>query len=195
MPSDAERHHRQSVRIPHHAYRDGIYFVTICTFDRVRWLGEVTDGEIRLSRAGWIVEQEWVRAEQIRAGVMIDVFCVMPDHLHGIVRLRGHEIEADSAEAYGEVGADGPTAHSGDGADGPGAHSGVPLRRARSLSSLVAQFKATSTRAINEALGMQSTKIWQRGFYEHVVRDDDDFERIADYIVRNPDRWITAPES
>ena len=75
-------------------------------------------------------------------------------------------------------------------------HRRAPLQRSpRSLGSLIAGFKQASTVAVNEARGTAGAKIWQRGFFEHVVWNDEDIDRIAWYIGTNPERWETDEES
>lgn len=195
MGYDPERHHRQSVRLRAHDYAaGGTYFVTICAEGRECLFGEVRDAEMRVNAIGLIVEREWVRASELRPEVEIDVFCVMPNHLHGLVTIRpadDGDVAGRQCLSVGEVEV-GNQAHSGVPLREPG---GPPIRKARSLSSIVGQFKAGSTRAINEVRGTPCVRVWQRGFYEHVVRDDADFARIADYIVTNPERWDTDDEN
>jgi putative transposase len=184
MDYDPERHHRHSIRWQGHDYAaGGTYFVTICTVERACLFGEVVDGQMRLNPLGSIVEQEWVRTGQIRPEVEIDVFAVMPNHLHGLITIRPR----------GSAGRD-PGPVSGPGDQEPGAR-GAPLRRvAGSPGSVVAGFKAASTRQINALSDGPSLRVWQRGYYEHVVRDDE-FERIAHYIVANPEWWHQDAEN
>ena len=197
MAFDPERHHRRSVRLREHDYAaGGTYFVTICTAGRVCLFGEVRDRGMRVNRIGLLVEREWVRTGEIRPEVAIDVFGMMPNHLHGLITIT-------PVDDGGNVGGTGVLERRV--AVGGRAHSGVPVqresgggppvRRARSLSSIVGQFKASSTRVVNDALGIPGVRLWHRGFYEHVVRDDDDFARIAKYIVTNPERWETDEEN
>lgn len=173
------RHNRQSNRWQVHDYAaGGTYFVTVCTEGRVCLFGEVRDGRMYSNASGLIVEQEWMGTGVIRPDVDIDVFAVMPNHLHGLVTITP---PATSIAVW-----DAETSRR--------AHSGVPLRRPRSLSSIVGQFKATSTRTINELRGTPGAKVWQRGFHDRMVRNDEEFDRIASYIVTNPDRWMDDPD-
>lgn len=174
MRYDPERHHRRSVRLREHDYAaGGTYFVTICTVDRACVFGEVVGDAMRTNAVGRIVEAAWVRTGVIRPEVEIDVFALMPNHLHGLVTI----LPQEPAATVGAVGAMGGR--------------GIPERGRRSLASIVAQFKASSTAAVNACRGTPGARLWQRGFYEHVVRDDRSFEAIAGYIVTNPERWQT----
>ncbi len=192
MPYDPERHHRQSVRWRDHDYATGgTYFVTLVTLDRECLFGDVRDGEIRLNELGLIVDREWAHSAIIRPEVTIDVFTVMPNHLHGLVTINPKEgpiVGAHGGAPFSVV--------TNAGVDQPllvtsgRAHHRAPLQRSpRSLGSMIAAFKQVSTVAINIQRGTPGSKIWQRSFHEHIVRDETDFDRIAWYIVSNPENW------
>lgn len=183
--SGDRRADRRSLRWRDHDYAGtGTYFVTICTQGRDLLFGEVLNGEMRLNACGEIVEEEWMRTGVIRPEVEIDIFAVMPNHLHGLVTI------LQPVGAHG-----GAPEHSGDGelkrnARLPGrADRRLPLRAPRSLGSLIAGFKQSTTVRINALRGTPGARVWQRGFFDRVVRDDGEFDRIACYIVTNPERW------
>lgn len=175
MTYDRARHHRQSLRWREHAYATGgTYFVTICTFQRTPLFGNVVDGEMLVNQLGRLVENEWVATERARPSVKIDVFALMPDHLHGLIHLEeptttGDHIGACRTESR--------------------MSSAPPFRAPRSLSSTISGFKGAAMRAVNIVRSTPGAQVWQRGFYERVVRDQSEFDRIADYIVSNPSRW------
>lgn len=169
MP-DEKRNRRRSIRLPEFDYaRHGPFFVTLCVKNRKCIFGAVADGQMQLNRFGQIIEDEWIHTAELRPETVFDAYVVMPNHFHGIVSVLNAE-----AERLGRV----------------GAHSRAPLRRqSRSLGSLIAQFKATTARLINLLRGTPGASIWQRNYYEHIVRDERDLERIRDYIAANPARW------
>jgi putative transposase len=177
MPYDPERHHRRSIRLVEHDYAaGGTNFITICTNDRELIFGEVRDGIMFANALGRATEQMWVESEIHRPGVVIDVFALMPNHLHGLVRIT----PVDIAEHVTRLRpSSSPTS----------IQPGRQARRPKSLSTLITQFKATSTVVANDIRETPGAKVWQRGFHECVVRNDDEFERIAEYIVTNPARW------
>jgi len=197
MPYDPERHQRRSVRWRgHDDAAGGTYFVTVCAFDRACLFGAVRDDAMVVDACGLVVEREWVRSGEVRTGVDIDIFAVMPNHLHGLVTIRVADEPPVPAHRCVPGLDDTDVRVKNDALRGrDGAHSGVPLRRPRSLSSLVGQFKATTTRAINEARGTPGAKVWQRGFHERVVRDERAFANIAAYIATNPERWAMDTEN
>jgi REP element-mobilizing transposase RayT len=168
MSFDPDKHHRRSIRLPGYDYvGPGAYFVTICTDHRRHLFGQVVTGEMRLSALGAIVREEWLRTPSIRPGIEVDALAVMPNHVHGIIVLPGGPVTAEV-----------------------GAHSCAPLRRPRrSLSSFVAQFKATAARRINARRGTPGARVWQRNYYEHVIRSDATWTAICVYIEANPALW------
>ena len=176
---DTPQTNRRSIRLPMYDYSDhGAYFVTICAHRRECIFGEVEDGAMRLNEVGRIVKEEWEKSIEIRNEIELDEFVVMPNHLHGIVWIT-----------------DQPTV----GANGvrpfdirPSCEMGLrrtPLRLpVKSLSSFIAGFKSSATkriRSINPNIG----SVWQRNYYEHIIRDDKDLEEIQKYIFENPLKW------
>lgn len=164
---------RRSIRLPGHDYSgSGTYFVTVCTFQRQCLFGEALDGAMQLSEAGQIVAQEWLRTAKIRPNCLLDNWIVMPNHFHAIVVIQSQNPS--------------PLV---------GAHSRAPLpsppaiRKARSLSSLVAGFKSAVTKQVNLNRNRPNTPLWQRNYYEHIVRNDASLERLRQYILDNPRVW------
>jgi len=145
--------------------------------------GEVADGEMKENKLGRIVQSVWYGLPQHYLGVECDAFVVMPNHVHGIIFL------TDVAQGEPDVGAGLRPARVGLGrhrASTPRAG----LRPAPTpLSELVRAFKSFSARCINEMRGKTGIAVWQRNFYEHIVRDADELNRIREYIVNNPLQW------
>jgi putative transposase len=176
---DPDKHHRRSIRLQGYDYAQaGAYFLTICAYGRECLFGEVVNGAMLKNDSGRIVEEEWLRSAEIRQELELDVFVVMPNHLHGIVFIM-------NIGATGDV----------------GATSRSPLRSpARgpaklSLGSFVSGFKSACTKRVNEARGQPGTPMWQRGFYERVIRSEEELERIRAYVLDNPARWATDEEN
>ena len=174
MPTDAARH-RRSIRLPDYDYTAaGVYFVTICTYGRECLFGEVVEGEIRLNDFGVIVREEWERSAEMRAELSIDAYVVMPNHFHGIVFI--------------DVGAHG--VRPGQMAERVGwAHGRAPLRSPKSLGSLIAGFKSAATKHINLLRNTPGDPVWQRNYYERVIRDDRELAAIREYLAANPTKW------
>ena len=171
MPFDSQLHHRRSIRLEGYDYTQaGGYFVTLVTHKRLRLLGDILDDEVRLSAFGQIVVEEWQRTAEIRHEVVLDEFVVMPDHFHAVlfiveVNLTGKVISVEEPEQ-------------------------TSLKRPpRSLGSLVAGFKAATTHRINLLRKTPGEPVWLRNYYEHILRDEHDLNRVRAYISANPARW------
>lgn len=176
MRYDPEVHHRRSIRLKGFDYsRQGAYFVTICTHERECLLGAIVEGAMVLSETGQIAQFVWDDLPNHVAGCVPSEFIVMPNHVHGIVLLVG----AGSKPARG-AGADVPEK----------TWAGLePAPTRQTLSEIVRQFKTFSARRINAMRSTQGVPVWQRNYYEHVIRNEDDYHRIAEYITTNPARW------
>ncbi len=182
MQYDPERHHRRSIRLKGYNYTwTGAYFVTLCTRGRVCLFGEIVVDAMRLNAYGEIVQEEWFRSAEIRREIALfsDEFIVMPNHIHGIVRI------VESPDTHVEATC--PTV---------GATGRSPLRgpAKRSLASFVAGFKSAATKRINEHRGTPGATIWQRNYYEHIIRHGESLNRIRAYILNNPLQWHSDHE-
>ena len=171
---DPLRHHRRSIRLKGYDYtRPGAYFVTICTHDRICLFGDVVNGRMELNEYGQIVREEWFRSAEIRREIELypDEFVVMPNHLHGIVWIV-------------PVGAMGPSPQP-ERPESTRPHGPAP----RSLASFVGGFKSAVTRQINLRRGTPGARVWQRNYYEHIIRNGRALNAIRRYIRYNPLRW------
>lgn len=213
MPYDPKKHNRQSLCLPQWDYRrPGAYFVTVCTHNRMHLFGEVVDGNMVLNPHGRIVVEEWRHTEQVRDNVMLDAFVVMPNHVHGIICITanpgndcpdpgGHPSPRSSNPSTDDTGAnprrDSLTMNPCD----PSMHPypalnphGRPRRSfggavAGSLSTIMRQSKSMVTKRINRRRGMPGAPVWQRNFYERIVRNRRALNRIRTYIHQNPAQW------
>jgi REP element-mobilizing transposase RayT len=99
VPYDPEQHHRRSIRYPTWDYAGpGWYVVTICSHARQPIFGDVVDGLVELNELGAIVERQWWETLTARQYVRLDVFVIMPNHLHGIVIIDEHDGNRDSPQ-------------------------------------------------------------------------------------------------
>ena len=184
MTYDPARHQRRSIRLKGYDYTQaGAYFVTLCVQGRECLFGTITAGEMILNELGQIVYEEWKRSSEIRREMELDEFVVMPNHMHGILWI----LESDDVRAHGRAPQPGgaPIVR----ADGRPPQRQPPQRAPKSLGSFVAGFKSAATKRINEQRGMPGAPVWQRNYYEHIIRNDADLQRIREYIVNNPLKW------
>lgn len=176
------RHQRKSVRIKEYDYTQaGAYFVTIVTYQRDSLFGDIDDGEMTLNAFGAIADECWRAIPDHFPFVELGAYVIMPNHVHGIIII--HE---PVGARHGESMTVGATHAS-------------PLPKQprgpapRSLGAIVGSFKSAVTRRIGRE--HNATGIWQRNYYEHIIRDEKDLQRITDYIEANPSRWDEDDEN
>jgi len=212
MKYDPDKHHRRSIRLKGYDYSStGAYFVTICTQNRACLFGEIWDGVMHLNDAGKMIDRVWHELPHRFLSVELDAFIVMPNHIHGIIRLTDNAIMGNDDNCVGVplVGTlptdPGTIADSGEKAGTrpapTGEHEnpvGVPLvgtpNPEVTLGEIVGTFKSISTHEYAIAVKQQNwqpfyVRLWQRNYYEHVIRDAIAFEKILDYVQTNPRRW------
>jgi len=177
MKYNREIHRRRSIRLRGYDYaKDGFYFITLCTHERVMLFGDIlreNDGSRRMvcNELGEMVADEWVRSSSLRREIWIDEFVVMPNHFHGIVCIRGR------GDRYCR--GDRPVAPT---LDRPGPRPG-------SVSSFIAGFKSAVTLRGNRMRQSPGTPLWQRNFYEHIIRNKGELEQTREYIKNNVFNW------
>ncbi len=168
----------ESARLKGYDYSaPGEYFVTICTKGMVEWFGRVESGEMILNEIGEIVADEWVRTPTIRPNVELDNWVVMPNHVHGIVILKSLVETQCTASLQRPTTPSQPQKQN---------HNTFGPQR-MNLASIVRGFKAATTKQIRE-LG-KTDFAWEPRYYDHIVRNDEDLNRIQDYIRNNPVKW------
>ena len=162
-------HHRRSVRLPRYDYsQPGFYFVTVCTRNRECLFGRLENGEMWLSDIGHVVAESWKWLVDRYSYVTLDQWILMPNHLHGIIRIaddrRGGSRTAPTRYSHGET-------------------------KQKALGSLIGAFKTVSTKKINQMRNAPGSTVWQRNYYEHVVRSESSLNEIRNYIMTNPTNW------
>ena len=171
----ADIHHRRSIRLRGNDYtRGGTYFVTVCSHNRECLFGVMVNGAVQLNKWGQIVWEEWMRTESVRPNVQLDTFIVMPNHFHGIVVITDW-VGARRCLALGKR----------------ATHRVAPTRGIypNSLGSIIGQFKSNVTRRINLSRDTPGMRVWQRNYYEHVIRNENNLLKIRQYIEGNPSQW------
>ena len=173
--------------------QDGAYSLTICTKRQAQLFGTVTDGRMELNAAGRVVDEVWHGLPLHYPHVELDVFVVMPDHVHGIVVFVGGDSDGglDSGPRLGSVAGGSRPEEAGYKPAG----TKLEAPRRHGLSEVVRGFKTYSGRRVNELRGTPGTAVWRRGYYEHVVRNEEDMNRIRQYFLENPLRWSLKREN
>jgi REP element-mobilizing transposase RayT len=176
MTYDPKKHDRQSIRLPGYDYRQaGAYYVTVCVQDRRSLFGEIVDGTMRCTDAGAMICDTWHALPDHYPGVSLDAFVAMPNHVHGVIVLTGDGRPPgnDAGQPRG---------------DAPAGAAGL------SLPEVVHRFKSLTTARYRHGVYERGWppfpgRLWQRNYWDHIVRGRSDLERIRRYIADNPARW------
>ena len=197
MIYDPDKHHppkgepwrtgRRSIRLKQYDYSQaGGYFVTVCVQNRQCLLGEIVNSEMKMNQYGEIVRECWDEIPQKYQNVETDEFAVMPNHVHGIIIINDSEPNDNND-------------------DGVGARLSRPDEKTKgatqrrpykiTLGKIVACLKYESAKRINEINDSYGTKIWQRNYFEHTIRNEKELNRIREYIINNPARWDEDEEN
>ena len=134
------------------------------------------NGKMQMNECGHIVETEWLKTTEIRDNIALDTYTVMPNHFHGIVvilNLYAHNVGANSRSPKSFT-SDSPV---------------KPPMNPKSLSSLISGFKAAVTAQINRQRNTPGIPVWQRNYYEHIIRNEKELNRIREYIHENSLQW------
>jgi len=188
MKYNPQKHHRHSIRLKEYDYSQaGAYFVTLVAQDRACLFGEIVNEEMVLNAAGKMVKTVWESMSTRFPNIELGTYIIMPNHFHGIVVI--HE----------DVGATLVVALD----DPPANRAGMnpaPTGMARpTLGNIIGAFKSITTHEYIkgvETLGWPpfNKRVWQRNYYEHIIRDDGEWNRIHLYIESNPVRWANDDE-
>ncbi len=174
--------HRKSNRLQHYDYsRPGYYFVTICTHNRQCLFGDIVEGRMIVNEVGTIIVRWWKETKNKFPNIELDEFAIMPNHIHGIIAIVGADLRV-CPDATGQ----GTT----DRGIKQGEHAGSPLQ------TIIQWFKTMTT---NEYIqGVKSgicppfkKRLWQRSFYDHVIRGESSLHDVREYIHHNPLNWAS----
>ncbi len=159
---------RKSHRLKGYNYRQpGGYFVTICTKDMAEIFGVIQNGRMIPNQIGSIIQEEWFKTSQLREDIELyeDEFILMPNHIHGILWI----------------------------VDERNTNSKSEMKKKRlsggSLGTIIGQFKSQTSRRINRIRNQSGKPVWQRNYYDHIIRNEKDLRAIKKYILDNPFNW------
>jgi len=194
MTYNPDIHHRRSIRLREYDYsQPGAYYVSICIQGHKCLLGEIALGQMNQNHAGEMVERAWKWIPRQFPTTELDEHIVMPNHFHGILRIVGAPLVG------AQVGRGDPRGRLGETAERVSTtmarrQTRAPTRGAPTLGEMIGAFKSITTdeyiRGVREqGWARFSETFWQRNFYEHIVRNEAELEKIRDYIRRNPLMW------
>lgn len=184
MSYDPERHHRRSIRLPGYDYSQaGAYFVTLVAFQRACLFGEIKNGVMQLSPMGQIADEHWRAIPDHFPHVTLGAYVVMPNHVHGIIIIH------DGRDTPWRV----PTGDVSTGRVPTNNREQFGKPVSGSLATIIRQYKSSVTQRIRKEL--DHPWVWQKNYYEHILRNDEDHERIHRYIEANIANWVMDDEN
>ena len=176
MSYNPEIHKRKSIRLKDYDYsKEGMYFITICTHNREHLFGEIIYGKMILNNAGEIVKSELLKTNEIRKNVKIDNWVIMPNHIHFLIEIlggfpSGKPLQNNNLKNVGVL----PLAN--------------PNKlKANTIGSIVNQIKSKVTKEVRKET--EIFNVWQRNYYENIIRNDEIYIKVSEYIENNPLKW------
>jgi hypothetical protein len=156
----------------------GFYFVTICTYQKRCYFGEIVEGGIRLSEIGKIAKKYWLEIPKHFKNTRLDEFIIMPNHIHGIIAI---EYKIKCRDVINHV------------STNNNVYSQITPMGKQSLGEIIRFFKAKTTYEIHQSL--KTNFLWQPRFYDHIIRNDKSLDEIRQYIKTNPLKWEEDEEN
>ena len=165
MTYKPEQHHRRSIRLKGYDYSNaGAYFITICTWQRECLFGVIDDDKMQLTNSGKIIDSIWTTLPEHYPNITVDLHVVMPNHFHGIINIIPSETTPKEQ--------------------------GV-INHAPTIGEIIRGFKARCTHRINQIQSNRGGYLWQRNYFERVIRNEQELATIRTYIDNNPTQWNT----
>jgi len=184
MKFNTQVHQRRSIRLKKYDYtQPGGYFITMVTFEREHLFGEIENEEVKLSKFGLVAKQQWEKLPKRFPNIELGAFVVMPNHVHGIIQILERTGTANNSTSHGD--------DSSRRAPTEGFQKPVP----NSIPTIVRSYKSAVSYRINLMRGSDGVPVWQRNYYEHVIRNHEDWDRIHQYIEANPSNWAEDKEN
>lgn len=194
-------HHRKSIRLKGYDYSQaGLYFLTICVQNRLCLFGDVVNGKMILNDAGRMVEREWLDLPRRFSFIKLQEFVVMPNHFHSIVEILGATLVVAPDEPVAPINPvvsnksvppNEPVIPNDESVQPQGI---APTINPKTVGDMVGAFKSIVT--VEYIRGVKQNnwqpfhgKLWQRNYWEHIIRDERSHLRISEYILNNPKKW------
>ena len=172
---------RRSIRLDSYDYsQPGVYFITLVTAERTERFGAIIEGEMRLSPVGQMVYREWYQLPERFSGLESTAFVLMPNHIHGVLSYCAKAPENQAASALQQTNISDVR---------------LPQVARGSLGAILRAFKSSTSLRYHRMRESDAGPLWQRNYYEHIVRNPAELERIYAYIVNNPCQWALDSEN
>ena len=197
MPYDPKRHHRRSIRLKGYDYSQaGLYFITICTHQRKCVFGKIESNEMVLNDFGIVANDQWIKLADRYPNFELDVFQIMPNHMHGIIMLNDVGAGfppapiANPNDTIGQPQGIAPTTTDENSMNTIGQPQGITP----TVGDMIGAYKSLVANECleifkNRNLDIFMGKLWQRNYYEHIIHNEKSYKRISEYIINNPENW------
>ena len=190
MTYNPAKHHRRSIRLKGYDYsQSGLYFITICCQNKACIFGYIENGIMILNHAGQMIENEWLRLPQRFQNIQLHEFIVMPNHFHAILEIVGSPPMADK-NITNSVGS---TLVVDLNNIDRGQPQGIATTE-KTVGGIVGAFKSITT--VEYISGVKKNdwqvidkRLWQRNYHEHIIRNEQSYINISNYIINNPAHW------
>ena len=210
MSTNSNLPNRQSIRLKNYDYtQQGSYFITLVTQDRLHLFGKIEDGKMMLNSIGKILEEEWRNTIQLRPNIALGEFIIMPDHMHMIITITAqfekkedkewtHSNPKSPSQTIGAIirGFKGASTKkiniflnsTGESPFAPTTESPfAPTTESPFAPIIESPFSPKNAQFAPKEF--YKNKIFQRNYYEHIIRNQNDYNRIVQYILDNPKNW------
>lgn len=189
MTYNPNKHHRRSVRLKGYDYsQTGLYYITICVQNRACLFGKIENGNMILNDAGHMIENEWLKLTERFKNIVLHEYVIMPNHFHAILEIVGTNvmISQNNTTIRNENGE--PNLYA------KGQPQGIAPTNGKTVGDMIGAFCSITTveyiRSVkNNNWQPFDKKIWQRNYWEHIIRDGQSHEKILEYIITNPENW------
>lgn len=206
MAYNPKKHHRRSIRLKGYDYAQaGLYFITLCAYQQKHLFGKVINGNMHLNAIGLIAQQEWTNTLNIRSNVKLGAYIIMPNHFHAVIHIETAAVQTENIGAFRS-----PSHTIGAIIRG---YKGATTKKIKELIRHQLEAEANSTGELIFAptdtdnldtgesqfaptdIGIPlssidlSKSIWQRDYYDHIIRDERAYQNISNYIINNPKKW------
>ena len=163
-----ETHNRKLNRLKNYDYSErGYYFITICTKNHEELFGKIANGHMVLNKYGIIANDCWASIVNHFINIELDKFCIMPNHIHGIIVIRGSNLVVGSNERCS-------------------LHQMCENRNIELIPKIISQYKSSVTRISKLS---SNSFAWQKSYYDHIIRNEKSLNMIRRYIDNNPRKW------
>jgi len=184
-------HHRSNIRLKGYDYsQEGLYFITICIKNRKCLFRKIENREMILNDAGKMVENQWLILPQRFPNIKLHEYIVMPNHFHAILEIVGATLVVLQNDVVAPNNNDNDNSQKGQ----PQGCAPTETTNKKTLGDMVGAFQSITT--VDYIRGVKNNnwqtfdgKLWQRNYWERIIRNEQSYQQISEYIISNPSNW------